>query len=152
MEIILKTFILILGLSFLTACQDNSPKIQISGSVQEGKNINLILNMVSDLSENMNIKNLDQYFSNDFIFEINKIRMNLSELKNFLADKFKSLKKIQIKRPIRQLTTQQNQVTSRVVVITTDKKGVIKQTEVTSSYQIKDNKIVHGTGNLSGLP
>lgn len=149
MENIIKILILFFSFTFLTACQDNSPKIQMGGSLQEGKNINLILNMVSDLSENMNIKNLDQYFSKDFIFEMNKIRMSLSELKDFLAEKFKSLKRIQIKRPIRQLSTQNDKVTSRVILITTDKKGRVKQTEVTSSYQIKDNKIVHGTGNLS---
>jgi predicted SnoaL-like aldol condensation-catalyzing enzyme len=120
------------------------PAHELQGSTlasQEQANAELILNMLHNVSEEMNSDAVADYFTKDFELISNNSHHDYKAFVDHLNSAFKNLKAISFKKPIADVVAQNNKVAIRSTIITTDKEDNSVETDFIAIFHIENNKI-----------
>ncbi|MBX9806119.1 MAG: nuclear transport factor 2 family protein [Alphaproteobacteria bacterium] len=105
------------------------------------QNQDIFLQMMGNVVEKLDTSEIERYLTRDFELESNRCLMNLNRYRDHLNEAFKSLRSIQLKRPLTDVIANGDKLAVRFSMTITDKIGISDDADIIAMLHFKDNKI-----------
>lgn len=105
------------------------------------KNQDIFLQMVGNVVEKLDTSEIELYLTKDFELESNRCVMSFDRYRDHLNEAFKSLRSIQLKRPLTEVIANGDKLAVRFSMTITDKIGTSDDADIIAMLQFKDDKI-----------